>query len=69
MGNKDFIKAILERQGIVHFGRVRLRPHPLHLLWHLEQELKQLHDSGDVAQDLPFLILLLHPHSSAMWEC
>lgn len=23
MGNKDFIKAILERRGTVHFGRVR----------------------------------------------
>ncbi len=29
MGNKDFIKGILERKGKVHFGRVRhtaLRP-------------------------------------------
>ena len=33
MGNKDFIKGILERKGKVHFGRVRhtaLRP-MLHL--------------------------------------
>ena len=42
MGNKDFIKAILERQGKVHFGRVRLLPHPLRLLRHLEQDLEQL---------------------------
>ena len=42
MGNKDFIKAILERQGKVHFGRVRLRPHPLHLWRQLEQERNQL---------------------------
>ena len=42
MGNKDFIKAILERQGKVHFGRVRLLPHPLQLVRQPEQELKQL---------------------------
>ncbi|CAL5220125.1 g2080 [Coccomyxa viridis] len=26
MGNKDFIKGILERKGKVHFGRVRMKP-------------------------------------------
>ncbi len=26
MGNKDFIKGILERKGKVHFGRVRDKP-------------------------------------------
>ena len=51
MGNKDFIKAILERQGKVHFGRVRLWPYPLHLCGQLEQERNQLWVLDTVALD------------------
>ena len=51
MGNKDFIKAILERQGKVHFGRVRLWPLPLHLYRQLEQDRNQLWVFDTVALD------------------
>lgn len=36
MGDKDFIKPILERQGKVHFGKVNISGLCLlqHALWH-----------------------------------
>lgn len=33
MGNKDFIKPILERKGTVHFGKVMHNPRANSYLW------------------------------------
>ena len=69
MGNKDFIKAILERQGKVHFGRVRLLPHHLHLSRQQEQALVQLCFVIVLLRAIPFHRSVISFYCYAWLDC